>query len=70
MTIDEFLLSNEYKYDYDEGKRSIINIRYNDNIDFLYNPSYGAFEYDYNLEFIGMFEKNSRKLYGNSFYLK
>lgn len=70
MTIDEFLLSNEYKYDYDEGKRSIIKIRYNDNIDFLYNPSYGAFEYDYNLEFIGMFEKNSRKLYGNSFYLK
>lgn len=71
MTFDEFLLSNEYKYDYDDSKeRSIIKVKYNDSIDFLYNPAYSKFEYNSKLEFIGMFEKNSRKLYGNSYYLK
>lgn len=72
MTFDEFLLSNEYnKYDFDydnRGSKNIIKIKYNDNIDFLYHPYYGSFEYDHKLEFIGLFEKNSRKLYGNSFY--
>ena len=73
MTFDEFLLSNETNYRFpsnNEKERSIIKIKYNNNIDFLYIPSYGDFEYGNKLEFVGMFERNTKKLYGNSFYLQ
>ncbi len=73
MTFDEFLLNGDTNYtflDNNDREKSVIKIKYNDNIDFIYIPSYGEFEYDSKLEFIGMFEKNTRILYGNSFYLK
>lgn len=73
MTFDEFLLSEATNYNFkynNDREKSIIKIKYNNNIDFIYIPSYGDFEYGSKLEFIGMFEKNTRKLYGNSFYLQ
>lgn len=73
MTFDEFLLSDDTNYKFqnsNEREKNIIKIKYNNNIDFIYIPSYGDFEYGSKLEFIGMFEKNTRKLYGNSFYLQ
>lgn len=73
MTFDEFLLSDDTNYKFqnnNEREKNIIKIKYNNNIDFIYIPSYGDFEYGSKLEFIGMLEKNTRKLYGNSFYLK
>lgn len=73
MTFDEFLLSDDTNYKFqnsNEREKNIIKIKYNNNIDFIYIPSYEDFEYGSKLEFIGMFEKNTRKLYGNSFYLQ
>ena len=66
MTIDEFLKSNETRYN--SERLTILKVKYNDSIDFLYVPIYSKLEYDNDLKFIGMFEKNRQKLYGNSFY--
>lgn len=68
MTIDEFLESNENigKIDDDD----FIKIKYNENIDFIYKPSWGDFEYGNNLEFLGIFEKITKKLYGSSYEFK
>ena len=73
MTFDEFLLSENTTYNFKSGAdrdKSIIKIKYNDNIEFLYIPSYLNFEIGSKLEFIGVFDRNTRKLYGDSFYLK
>lgn len=43
-----------------------MKIKYNDNIDFIYKPSYGNFEYGKELQFLGFFEKITKKLYGSS----
>jgi len=66
MTIDEFLKSNETRCDF--HKLTMLKIKYNENIDFLYIPIYSRLEYDNDLKFIGMFERSRQKLYGSSFY--
>lgn len=65
MNIDEFLDSN--KAIENIGKADIIKIKYNENIDFIYKPEYGKFEYNRKLQFLGIFEKITKKLYGASF---
>lgn len=65
MNIDEFLISDKTREKI--GKYTIIKIKYNDNIDYLYRPDYGDFEYGDKLCFIGFFEKITKKLYGSSF---
>lgn len=67
MNIDDFL--DSAKSIEKIGKYTILKIKYNDNIDFLYKPSYGKFEYGNELNFIGFFEKITKKLYGSSFDL-
>lgn len=67
MNIDEFLDSS--KSIEKIGKYTMLKIKYNDNIDFLYKPSYGEFEYGNELHFIGFFEKITKKLYGSEFDL-
>lgn len=62
MTFDEFLLSNETIFNY--NKSTIIKVKDNENIDFIYKST-GEFESGSNLECIGFFEKNSKKLYGD-----
>lgn len=65
MNIDEFLDSN--KTIENIGKTDIIKIKYNENIDFIYKPEYGKFEYNRELHFLGFFEKITKKLYGDSY---
>lgn len=65
LNIDEFLTSN--KEIENIGKTDIIKIKYNENIDFIYKPEWGKFEYNKKLEFLGIFEKITKKLYGYSF---
>lgn len=65
MNIDEFLDSN--KTIEKIGKTDIIKIKYNENIDFIYEPEYRNFEYEAKLDFLGLFEKITKKLYGASF---
>lgn len=64
MNIDEFLVGE--KTIGNIGKNTIIKIQYNENIDFLYKPSYGEFQYGNELYFLGLFEKITKKLYGSS----
>ena len=66
MKFDEFLLSNETGYQFDTNY--IIKLKFNDTIDFIYMPAYGKFEYDHNLEFLGLFDKEHKQLYGSSYY--
>lgn len=68
MNIDEFLDCD--KIIEKVGQITILKIKYNDNIDFLYKPSYGEFEYGNELHFLGFFEKITKKLYGESWELK
>lgn len=65
MTVDEFLESNETvgKIDGDD----FIKIKYNENLDFIYKPSWSKFEYGNELKFLGIFEKITKKLYGSSY---
>lgn len=65
MNIDEFLDSN--KTIEKVGKTDILKIKYNENIDFIYKPSYGNLEYGNELHFLGIFERINKKLYGSSF---
>ncbi len=67
MTFDEFLNSNEQRYVND--KQNIMKFQYNPNIDFLYRSSYGEWELYSKLEFLGFFDKQVQRLYGNSYYL-
>lgn len=67
MNIDNFL--DSAKSIEKIGKYTILKIKYNENINFLYKPSYGEFEYGNELHFIGFFEKITKKLYGSSFDL-
>lgn len=62
--IDEFLDSN--KTSGKVGNNTIVKIKYNENIDFIYRGYYGQFEYGSQLNFLGMFEKITKKLYGSS----
>lgn len=64
MNIDEFLDSN--KAIDNIGETDIIKIKYNENIDFIYKPEYRKFEYGRELQFLGFFEKITKKLYGSS----
>lgn len=68
MTIDEFLESNETigKIKGDD----FIKIKYNENLDFIYKPSWSKFEYGNELKFLGIFEKITKKLYGSSYEFK
>lgn len=65
MTIDEFLESNETIGKIENS--DYIKIKYNENIDFIYKPSWYNFEYGSELKFCGLFEKITKKLYGSSF---
>lgn len=64
MNIDEFLDSDKTVAKI--GTDNIIKIKYNDNIDFIYKPSYGEFQYGNELHFLGFFENITKKLYGSS----
>lgn len=66
MNFNEFLLSNEIGYQFKENY--IIKIKFNDTIEFIYKPNYGEFEYGNNLEFLGLFDKEHKALYGSSYY--
>lgn len=68
MTFEEFLISNEMVHQF--NGTNILKIKYNDTIDFLYVPSYGKYEYNSNLKFIGLFDREHQNLYGSSYYLK
>lgn len=65
LKIDDFLDSD--KSIEQVGEYTILKIKYNENIDFIYEPSYGEFEYGNELRFLGFFEKVTKKLYGSSF---
>lgn len=67
MKFDDFLLSNDTNFC--DKENYVIKTKFNDNIDFLYRATNGKLEIDNNLYFIGMFEKNSQKYYGNMYYL-
>ncbi len=66
MNFDEFLLSDEIGHKFD--RNYLIKLKFNDTIDFIYKPSYGEFEYNHNLEFLGLFDKKHKQLYGSSYY--
>ncbi len=68
MTFDEFLNGNEQRYE--NNKQNIMKLQYNPNIDFLYRSSYGEWELNSKLEFMGFFDKQTQRLYGNSYYLE
>lgn len=65
MSIDEFLDSN--KTIEKIGKNYILKVKKNENIDFIYKPEYGEFEYENELCFLGLFEKITKKLYGSEY---
>lgn len=65
MTFDEFLMSKEQIYD---CRYPIIKAKYNEKLDFLYTPNFGTFTFDDNLNFVGIFDNEHQKLYGDSFY--
>ncbi len=67
MKFDDFLLSNDTSLC--DKENYIVKTKYNENIDFLYRATNGKLEFDNDLYFIGMFEKNSQKYYGNIYYL-
>ena len=62
--IDEFLDSN--KTSEKVGNNTILKIKYSENVDFIYKGYYGQFEYGSQLNFLGMFERITKKLYGSS----
>lgn len=64
--MDEFL--NSDKTICKIGKDDYVKIRYNENIDFIYKPSWGDLEYGNELKFCGLYEKITQKLYGDSYY--
>lgn len=64
MTFDEFLLSEKISCSF--GDKDILKIPYNENIYFIYKPTYNRLEYNEKLENIGVFEKQNQKLYGSS----
>ena len=65
MNIDEFLDSNKTTATVNDI--DIIKINYNEKIDFIYKPEYKKIQYGYDLKFLGLFEKASKKLYGSYF---
>ena len=74
MTFDEFLTSNEGSYTYEENysnsKSTVIKIKYDDFLDFIYKPSWGELIYGNDLKFLGIFDKINKKLYGSSYDLE
>ncbi len=64
MTIDKFLDGNKI-LDYIEDK-PIIRVPYNENIDYLFVSSWSEFSYRNSLNFVGIYEKITKKLYGSS----
>lgn len=64
MTFDEFLLSEKISCSF--GDKNILKIPYNEDIYFIYKPTYNRLEYNEKLENIGIFEKQNQKLYGSS----
>lgn len=65
VTFDEFLMSKEQIYD---CRYPIIKAKYNEKLDFLYTPNFGTYTFDDNLKFVGIFDNEHQKLYGDSFY--
>jgi len=66
MTIDEFLIGEERKY---EDKNGILfKISFNNKLDFIYSPQYHRIEYSNDLKSVGIYNKETQKLYGNSYY--
>lgn len=63
MNIDEFLDSDKTREKIE--KTNILKIKYSENIYFIYKPEYGEFEYGRKLEFLGLYEKITKKLYGS-----
>ena len=66
MNFNEFLLSNDVGHQFE--KNYIVKVKFNDSIDFIYKPTYGELEYQHELEFIGLFDKEHKALYGSSYY--
>ena len=66
MNFEEFLLSDEIGHQFE--KSYILKLKFDENIDFIYRPDYGEFEYNCNLEFLGLFDKKHKELYGLSYY--
>ena len=66
MNFEEFLLSDEIGHQFE--KSYILKLKFDENIDFIYRPDYGEFEYNCNLEFLGLFDKKNKELYGTSYY--
>lgn len=68
MNIDIFLNSpNEWA---EINEKTIIKVKYNKNIDFLYVPFFGWDFYDGSkLSFIGVYDKKHNELYGDEYYL-
>lgn len=68
MNIDIFLNS---KSDWAEiNEKTIIKVKYNENLDFLYIPFFGWDFYDGSkLSFIGVYDRKHNELYGDEYYL-
>ncbi len=68
MNIDIFLNS---KSDWAKiNEKTIIKVKYNENIDFLYVPFFGwDFHDGSKLSFIGVYDKKHNELYGDEYYL-
>ncbi len=65
--LDKFLLDDKaVQFNYIYGP--LVKLKYNDNIDFLYMPSEVRFSVEKNLRYMGLFEKQSKKLYGESYF--
>ena len=69
MNIDEFLLSTEHRFFINEQYGSIVKIKYNEYIDFLYQTKmFNQLDYDVGLDFIGLLHRPTKSLYGQDRY--
>lgn len=66
MTIDEFLMGDERKYEDKDG--ILFKINFNNKLDFIYSPLYHRIEYNNDLKTVGIYNRETQKLYGNSYY--
>jgi len=66
MNFNDFLLSNEVGHQFENNY--VVKIKFNETIEFIYMPNYGEFEHSHNLEFLGLFDKEHKALYGSSYY--
>ena len=64
MVIDEFLEGKDVSIKI--GYRTLVRMKYNENIDFIYKIDLNEFGIYRDLTFVGVFEKITKKLYGSS----